>query len=433
MDTQAKTPTPLDPDKWVIHGHAYSATIPAVLRFCLNFLGRNWFGTTLKGAEAVTFTQLMLTVYLVQRKGFLLSKKDAMRAIGAEQVTTAKRLVDAAVELGMLRVEKSKRDRRVELLVPTDTGLEIIEKELGVMEEAIHWAELRLAEGHAHEAHFAVRGDPKAPRLKLSDEHPPSYEFEHSITVEPPRLEELLLINDPFAGQGGPQTFTRYIDAYTETLRLMPNNVHALEERARLYERIDRHDWALADINLLMELRPDQYLADRARVHLAMDQYDDAIADITRLLELKPELAPRDIRARAYACKGDWQHALEDFDAAVKEVEGMFKEPIVLPELRAGRGFAHAALGHFDEALVDLETAYERVARFQKGHEESLKVLERSADFAELVKMWRDEPDEFGDYAAELKQVIDQVRKVKEGQPDPTSERGKRATKRAKR
>jgi tetratricopeptide (TPR) repeat protein len=425
--------TPLDPDRWVIHGHAYSATIPATLRFCLNFLGRNWFGTTLKGAEAVAFTQLMLTIYLVQRQGFLLSKKDAMRAIGAEQVTTAKRYVDAAVELGMLRVEKSKRDRRVELLVPTQAGLQIIEKELKAVEETIHWAETRLAEQYEHEAHFSVREAPEPPRLKLSDNAPISYDFESAITVEPPRLEELLLVNDPFAGQGGPQTFTRYIEAYTETLRLMPENVYALEERARLYGRIGRHDKALADMNRLMELRPDQYLTDRARVYLEMDRYDEAIADVTRLMELKPELAPRALRAQAYARKGEWQGALEDFDAAIKEVEEMFKEPVVVPEVWAGRGTAHAALGHFDEALADLEKAYERVGYLHKSREENLQFLEQSSDYAELVKMWREIPDEFGSYAVQLKQVIDHVRKVKESQPAPTPERPKRATKKAKR
>src|SRR5262245_8959871 len=120
MSDEASLQLPAHQPEYVIHTVSYSPD-PTVY-FCLNFLGREWFGGSVKGAEALTFAHMIFSLYTVQRQGLLMSKKDVMRAIGAEHVTTAKRYADIGVKLGMLRLAKAEMDQRVELVILTDHG-----------------------------------------------------------------------------------------------------------------------------------------------------------------------------------------------------------------------------------------------------------------------------------------------------------------------
>jgi tetratricopeptide (TPR) repeat protein len=345
---QSQSATTSDPaTKWKIYGRSYSPQ--PLVEFSLNFLGRDWFGAGLKGSEALTFARLMLAMYAVQAQGLLMSKKDAMRAIGAEHVATTKRYADLAVDRGMLRIETSQLDRRVELLVLTEAGVRAVEKELETISHTIQWVEAARGRGSAR-----------------------AHELHRSITVSPPRLEQLTIVDDPLPppsqspDQGlperppaPPKTFARYNAAYSETLRLIPNNFPALNSRLENYRWLGEYENALADANRLEELQPGNHLARRADIYVQLEKFDLAIADIDRLMQLEPGTKyPRITRAKAYAGKGEWQAALDDIRAVYEDQEKGLDDVVRL------RGFAHAALGHTEAALEDLTYAYEKTMEY---------------------------------------------------------------------
>jgi tetratricopeptide (TPR) repeat protein len=346
----------IDPKTWFIYSISYSP--PPAVEFCLNFLERDWFGAGLKGEESLTLARLLLTVYGAQCQGLLISKKDAMRAIGAEHVSTTKRYADIALQLGILKLEKSAIDRRVELLVPTDVGIRMIEKELDTIAETIRWAAAEFANDWS-----------KASELK------------GSISSHPLRLEELTLVADPFtprperhgqprkteeqdnvtkqmimqleqAQEARPRSHARWIAAYSETIRLMPSNVLALDARSEAYKFLGDYEKALADVNRMEELQPGKWLVRRAYILNALRRYDAAIADMSRAIELEPEMRePRINRAEAYVETEEWQLALKDLDY-VMEPEGTREYP---PDWVRLRGYARVGVGQIKEAIDDLE------------------------------------------------------------------------------
>jgi tetratricopeptide (TPR) repeat protein len=353
-------------ERWLIYGHEYSPN-PAI-EFSLNFLGRDWFGTGLKTPDALTFARLLLSIYAVQAEGLLMSKKDAMRMIGAEHVSTIRRHTDLAIERGILRMERSQLDRRAELLVLTDFGIKTIEKELQEISRSARW--LRAALKEAKKTGDEPQDDETASQLH------------DSITVKPPALEKLTLVNDVSLGlrtaltaegsrphiallRAPAKSFARYNAAYSETLRLLPNNLPALHARLHNYEFLRDYESALADVNQLEQLEPGHHLVRRADIYVELGQYDLAIKDINRELELYPDnQSARSFRALAYAGKGEWQKALDDVSAVARPNREDNPEWWVYL-----RGRAHAALGHKEEAIADLEYAYGRTMEYVWMHQ----------------------------------------------------------------
>ena len=263
---------PTEPD-WMIWGSSY--TPPSTALFCLNFLGRNWFDLDAKlpparrltQADKLTFVRLMITLYAVQKQGLLLSKKDVMRAIDAEHISTAKRYTDLGVTLGFVTTRKAKLDTRIQLLYLTEAGQRAVERELEVLTKAARWLVADLSENLA--------------------DHSKSYELRDSITVEPPKLEQLAIVNDELrkpppgtvppmrgralASEGAreawlkafvqarqryrPLTALRWVAAYSEILEFDPRNREALDAREQNNERLlGNLNAALEDADKLVEI-----------------------------------------------------------------------------------------------------------------------------------------------------------------------------------
>ena len=394
---------------YVVSSGGYQYGNP-IVRFALNFLGRDWLSSGLKGVEALTFAQLMFSLYAVQNEGVLMSKKDAMRAIGAEHVATIKRYADLAVDLGMLRVEKSKLDERVQLLVLTEKGLAIIENELKIITQAVDWVQNAVA--------YKLNSDEGARKRAEA--------VESSITVRLPSLDELTLVADPLGGsrsgadplKTNPKTFARWVNAYSETLRIIPNDIRALSSRAQYHWHTGHYAEALADYQKLNELQPDRWHGVLAEAFYENGNYRAAIEAITRHIEKTEDDFTRAhghvSRGKYFAAQGDWRKVMDDLQAAEKAYPGGESS-----EWRRLRGLASAALGDHEQALADLQPLYEEALdmvkwysdRSERGARAILSYTE--TDFERFEKGYVKD-------AAFLKSIIDQLepstRRRKKGQ-----------------
>jgi hypothetical protein len=93
-------------------------------------LTREWFGASMKPAPDRVLSLLMIKVYMCAQHGVPLSKKDAWQSIGIEDVRTGRKYISRAEQLGLLKVTRSKKDRRRELLLPSESLRLVMEHEL---------------------------------------------------------------------------------------------------------------------------------------------------------------------------------------------------------------------------------------------------------------------------------------------------------------
>ncbi len=117
----------------------------------------------------------------------------------------------------------------------------------------------------------------------------------------------------------------------TAAIELAPDRLHAYFNRAKAYQArargsvVDDLKKALADYDVVMRLKPDHdflawVLGRRGLVHHALGEFDAAITDFTLLLGVDSTATRANVeRARAYAAKGDFTHAVADYDVALKK------------------------------------------------------------------------------------------------------------------
>jgi len=304
----------------------------------LAFLERKWFGGRVKGGKGATVARLLFTIYLQYTLGVLMSKKDAMRVIGVEHKATAKTYIDRLIELGAITIATSQLDRRIELLVPTSAGLEMIANEAVDIAMQVEWAKARLDKKYSQAT--ALRPDLDAePRARRRG------------------IVELDVVNAADRGGDITPSYTQelFVASFSETLRLMPGNHFALAERSMAYRKLKRYEEAFADIQKAIVLEPKEmtYIAVRAEIYRDTKKYDKALRDCDHVLAVDSNnLFALAVRSEVYQDLQDWAAALKDLDALITLREQ-------LHTVFWGRGSVHTRLGHFDEALGDLTTAAE--------------------------------------------------------------------------
>jgi tetratricopeptide (TPR) repeat protein len=106
-------------------------------------------------------------------------------------------------------------------------------------------------------------------------------------------------------------------------------------------------------------------------MYVLVERYDDAIHRADKILEFNPTMrAALDLKAWAFAMKGDWHKALEIF----REVHRLANHPL---KALMGIGFCYATLGQSDKAM-------ECIAKIeQRQREEPDAVLD-----GDLIGIW---------------------------------------------
>lgn len=251
-----------------------SASVDPILEACLSFLVHDWFGAALKGTERLTLTALILTLAAEQGRGMLTSKKAAMRAIGAEHVSTLKRYTDLATQMGLVKIEKAKADRRVELLILTELGQKLVATELTKMQDLMQWAihtkSKSLPPDTVPNAPDAL-SFPTAPRSSFLAEQIAAIDFDAEPATFAPQMKRRLIV------------------VYTETLRVFPKHEAALRGRAETYSELGDFVAAIRDYTILVELDRRKYLNQLAIAHYHAKNYTDAITEATEACALEPD------------------------------------------------------------------------------------------------------------------------------------------------
>ncbi len=153
------------------------------------------------------------------------------------------------------------------------------------------------------------------------------------------------------------------VDRYTEALEIEPTMLAVLRHRATAHWEKKDHAKALADLAKYIAAHETDAEGHnlRALVNIFAGNPEQALKDINRALEIDglTSFNLRDTRGFVYLKRGEWQKALEDYQAAI---DGGFDIDYVL----LGAGIAQAQLGMNEQAKTNLldgldqvdETAY---------------------------------------------------------------------------
>lgn len=141
------------------------------------------------------------------------------------------------------------------------------------------------------------------------------------------------------------------IPDFDQAIKLNPQNSEAYRNRARAYSWIRDYSRALNDANQAVWLEPKaaSYVA-RAEVYSSNFNHDDAIADLNVAIEMEPDNVDAYIsRGRAYTFKGNYDQAIADFNYAISIKSGF--------DGYFYRSVAYTLKGDFEKSNADLKNS----------------------------------------------------------------------------
>ena len=176
---------------------------------------------------------------------------------------------------------------------------------------------------------------------------------------------------------------------YDEAVRIAPDASQLYYNRGGARRESGDLDGALADYNTAIRLNPHDSEAfnNRGAARWQQGKLADALADYDQAVRLSPNRAePYYNRANARAEVGDWRNALADYDEAIKRNATDWLSYYNRGTLRADKGDLKGALADYDEALrlrpQEPSTYFNRaVARTQAGrYADAIKDYRRYLD-----------------------------------------------------
>ncbi len=189
----------------------------------------------------------------------------------------------------------------------------------------------------------------------------------------------------------------REIAEATKALATNPNDVAALQKRARAYIKENRHEQALGDYTKASELKPDDAVLHYGRGTALQNlrRYEEALRAYDEALRLAPGHAnARNNHGNANRALKRYDAALQDFDELVRIqpdfVHAYFNRGLVYREMsrneeavrdfdavlardkgytaaHAARGLAHEKMGVRDKAIEDFRTALATPQKYNNG------------------------------------------------------------------
>lgn len=146
---------------------------------------------------------------------------------------------------------------------------------------------------------------------------------------------------------------------YNAALKVQPDFVTALSNRAWIYMTRGQYDAALQDLNKAVEVSAPSTSAAIARYYrgftfLRLKNYPLALSDLNEALRLQPN------NADYYLARGEVQQALESYDAALRDFDEVSKRAPKDPRGLISRGAVLEAMGKPQEALAALDSAVTR-------------------------------------------------------------------------
>ena len=151
------------------------------------------------------------------------------------------------------------------------------------------------------------------------------------------------------------------------------NAVDVLRIKGQLYASVDRHEEALKFYDKAMRYRPDEdrIALSRAELLLRMDRLDEAVAAYADAVKRWPDNA---MALNAYG------YTLADRTERFREAEKLIRRALKLePESAAiidSMGWVLFKLGRLDEALVELERAFDMMSSVEGADEVAAHIVE---------------------------------------------------------
>src|SRR5262249_36644414 len=148
----------------------------------------------------------------------------------------------------------------------------------------------------------------------------------------------------------------REIAEATKALAANPNDVAALQKRARAYAKDRRHEQAIADYSRASELRPGEAALHYSRgIELQnLRRYEEALRAYDEALRL----APGDINARNR--HGHVNRALQRYEAALEDYGELIRNQPDFIHAYFNRGLVYREMNRNEDALRDFDATLER-------------------------------------------------------------------------
>jgi predicted Zn-dependent protease len=148
----------------------------------------------------------------------------------------------------------------------------------------------------------------------------------------------------------------REIAEATKALAADPNDVAALQKRARAYTKENRHDQALGDYAKAAEIKPNDPALHYARGTALQNlrRYEDALRAYDEALRL----APGHTNARNH--HGHANRALKRYDAALQDFDELIRAQPEYSHAHYNRGLVYRDMNRNEEAVRDFGTTLER-------------------------------------------------------------------------
>jgi tetratricopeptide (TPR) repeat protein len=174
--------------------------------------------------------------------------------------------------------------------------------------------------------------------------------------------------------------FDRALDDYNAALRLVPNDIDVLINRARTYRAMRDSARAIREFDQLLKRNLNNrgrsiVYYNRGRAYSDIDEPDRAIADYNQAIKIDPKDAGAyNSRGLAWSDKGDHDRAIADFSQAIR-LDPEFATAYI------NRGDSLDDKGELDRAIADFTRAIAIDPRLRRAYFLRGYVLVKKRDF----------------------------------------------------
>ena len=172
------------------------------------------------------------------------------------------------------------------------------------------------------------------------------------------------------------------IEAYTQAIRLDPNDYDSYNMRSVLYIKIGKYDDSIADTNRILKAYPKNSVlyVNRAIAFADKQEYEQSFVDFSTAIKLAPKSGePYFHRGNAFHKKGDYIKAVADFTEAIKLNPRNDKYFL-------SRGMTWSTkLGNIDKGIEDLNEAIRLNSSHPNGYFNRGQLFYNKKDYEKAV------------------------------------------------
>ncbi len=215
------------------------------------------------------------------------------------------------------------------------------------------------ASSHPYSRVYQFRG---TVRMQLKDYQGALEDYNEAIRLDPKDGDYYLSRGDYYSQTNQPEKakadYHQAIENYSVTINNDPNNAKNYGfymNRAKLYQKLNNHQAAIADLSKAIELAPFNkhlfYLL-RGNYYRKMQKHESAIKDYSKAIEIEPQSINAYIfRGGIYHSLGNYQEGIKDFSKVIALNEEINNRQNHVAYLV--RGGLYQQLNNYPEAIKD--------------------------------------------------------------------------------